>query len=202
MRHINDAGLALIERNEGLRVAAYRDIAGIWTIGYGHTGSDVHAGLVITAERATELLRQDVGHAEAAVDAATHDVPTTDNQFSAMVSLAFNIGVAAFRKSSVLRIHRAGNYATAADAFLLWDKAHVNGTLVTVHGLLRRRGEERALYLQAAPAQPTKPVPRLVPRMAPPEPIPVPPPVIPPVPVPVPPPLSWWQRVIQQVLGR
>jgi len=55
MRHINDAGLALIERNEGLRVAAYRDIAGIWTIGYGHTGSDVHAGLVITAERANSI---------------------------------------------------------------------------------------------------------------------------------------------------
>jgi lysozyme len=64
-----------------------------------------------------------------------------------MVSLAFNIGAAGYRSSTVLRRHRAGAYRAAADAFLLWDKAHVDGQLVTVAGLLNRRKAEMALYL-------------------------------------------------------
>jgi lysozyme len=68
------------------------------------------------------------------------------NQFDAMVSLAFNIGSRAFRSSTVLRQHRAGNYLAAA-AFLLWDKDHQDGQLVVVPGLLRRRQIERAYYL-------------------------------------------------------
>ena len=125
MRHINDAGLELVQRNEGLRLAAYKDVGGLLTIGFGQTGRDIHAGLTITAERATELLRQDLAHAEIAVDAATHDVPTSDDQFSAMTSLCFNIGAGAFRASSVLRFHRAKDYPSAGNAFLFWSKAHV-----------------------------------------------------------------------------
>lgn len=145
MRHINDAGLSLIKECEGLVLHSYLDIAGIWTIGYGHTPA--HQGQVITQETADALLKQDVGTAEVAVDAKTHDVATTDNQFSAMVSLAFNIGVGAFGQSTVLRLHREGDHAGAADAFLMWDKVHEDGQLVVSKGLLRRRQQERALYL-------------------------------------------------------
>jgi lysozyme len=143
-RAISAAGLELVERNEGLRLSAYRDVAGIWTIGYGHTPA--HPGQSITEEQAIDLLRRDIGHAEAAVEACTRDVPTTDEQFSAMVSLTFNIGAGAFGRSTVLKRHLAGDYKGAGDAFLMWSKSHVNGQLVMVPGLLRRRNEERKLY--------------------------------------------------------
>lgn len=144
-RTINDAGLEIVKRNEGLKLAAYRDIAGIWTIGYGHTPA--RPGQVISTGDATALLRADLAHAEAAVDGATHDVATSDNEFSAFVSFTFNVGAGAFRSSTALRQHRAGDKKAAADALLSWSKAHVNGLLVIVPGLLRRRSEERALYL-------------------------------------------------------
>jgi lysozyme len=70
-----------------------------------------------------------------------------------MVSLAFNIGSRAFRSSTVLRQHRAGNYAAAADAFLMWDKDHQDGQLVVVPGLLGRRRMERAYYLNLPESQ-------------------------------------------------
>ena len=144
MRDINAAGLDLVKRNEGLRLNAYKDVAGIWTIGYGHTPSG--KGRRVSEAEAERLLKADLASAEQAVDAATHDVNTNDNQFSAMVSLAFNIGNAAFRGSSVLREHRAGHYGIAA-AFLMWDKSHVNGELVVVPGLHRRRARDGLLEL-------------------------------------------------------
>lgn len=167
MRHVNDAALKLIQRDEGLRLDAYRDVAGVWTIGYGHTPA--YPGQRITEAEAVELLRDDLAHAEAAVQAATHDVPTTDGQFSAMVSLAFNIGTGAFRQSTVLRKHRDRDYVGAAAAFLFWDKAHVGGRLVIMPGLERRRREERALYLSDC----LKPQPALHPVAAEPAPKPV-----------------------------
>ncbi|HEY3620417.1 MAG TPA: lysozyme [Candidatus Sulfotelmatobacter sp.] len=145
-RQINSVGLNLIASSEGLRLNAYRDVAGIWTIGYGHIGG-VGPGMAITEDQALAFLREDLGQAEAAVDAAASSVATDDNQFAAMVSLCFNIGSGNFRTSSVLRLHRAGNPAAAADAFIMWDKAHVNGELKEVDGLKRRRERERELYL-------------------------------------------------------
>jgi Phage-related lysozyme (muraminidase) len=163
MRTINPAGLEVIKRNEGLVLTAYRDVAGIWTIGYGHTPAS--PGQSIDEAEAGRLLVNDLNFASAIVTDATGEVHTTDNQFSAMVSLAFNIGIGGFRQSSVVRHHQAGDYQAAADAFLLWNKAHIDGVLVVVPGLARRRGEERALYLMDA----TPPVP---------VPVPVPGPVI------------------------
>jgi lysozyme len=103
--------------------------------------------MTITEDQAMAFLRDDLGHAEAAVDAATSAVATDDNQFAAMVSLCFNIGWGNFRTSSVLRLHLGGDPGAAADAFLLWDKAHINGELQEVQGLLNRRQRERDLYL-------------------------------------------------------
>jgi lysozyme len=145
-RQINDGGLKLIASSEGLRLNAYRDVAGIWTIGYGHIRG-VGPGMTITQDQAMTFLREDLGQAEAAVNAAASSVETDDNQFAAMVSLCFNIGPGNFRTSSVLRQHLAGNPTAAADAFLMWDKAHVDGELQVVQGLLRRRQRERELYL-------------------------------------------------------
>lgn len=146
MRLINTAGLALIKTDEGLELTAYQDQRGIWTIGYGHTPA--WKGETIALAQADHLLAQDCGWAAVAVDAVTHDVPTSDNQFSAMASLCFNIGAAAFRSSSIVRLHRLKQYAGAADAFLLWNKLHIDGKLVASPGLTRRRQEERALYLK------------------------------------------------------
>jgi lysozyme len=91
-------------------------------------------------------LQQDLADAEASVDHTTSFILTTNNQFAAMVSLCFNIGSGNFKTSSVLRLHRERDYTSAADAFLLWDKAHVNGQLKEVSGLFRRRQTEKALY--------------------------------------------------------
>lgn len=144
-RKINNSGIDLIEHWEGCKLQAYQDVAGIWTIGYGHI-KNVTSGMTITQAQADQMLRDDLASAESAVDAATADVPTTDNQFSAMVALCFNIGAGNFRTSSVLREHRAQNYAAAAAAFGMWNKSHVGGDLQVVPGLTNRRAAEAALY--------------------------------------------------------
>ena len=143
-RRINEAGLALIKRFEGLKLDAYRDVAGIWTIGYGHIRG-VEPGMHISEAEAEQALRDDLYSAERTVaDAAG---PAGDNQFAAMVSLCFNIGSANFRGSTVLRQHRAGDHAAAAEAFLLWNKARIQGVLQPVQGLTNRRRAECQLYL-------------------------------------------------------
>ncbi len=167
-RTINAAGLDLIKRNEGLRLEAYQDVAGVWTIGYGHTPAS--PGQAIDNAEAERLLLNDLNFAAAIVGDATGTIHTTDNQFSAMLSLAFNIGITGFRTSSVVRYHQAGDYQTAADSFLLWDKAHVDGQLVVVPGLARRRGEERALYLLDAVVPIPEPIPPPAPSPVPPSP--------------------------------
>jgi lysozyme len=145
MRQINAAGLAIIKTGESLQLNAYLDPAGIPTIGWGHTPATM--GTTITEEQADALLAADVSSACEGVNGVTSDVSTTDNQFSAMVSLTFNIGIGAFRGSTVLRLHRAGKYQGAADAFLFWNKSHVDGVLVALAGLTKRREQEMDLYL-------------------------------------------------------
>lgn len=146
MRRINDAGLAKLKGFEGLELHAYKDGGGVWTIGYGHTGKDVHEGMAITPGEAERLLMADLCFFEAGVDALTRGVPTSDGEFAAMVCLAFNIGLERFRGSTVLKRHLLGNRAGAANAFLLWK--YING--VPSAGLLKRREAERALYLSGS----------------------------------------------------
>lgn len=151
---INDAGLAIIKVGEGLYLTAIQDPGGVWTIGWGHT-LGVVAGQHITQAQAEALLAQDLANFERGVGAVANS--PSSNQFSAMVSLAFNIGMAAFKRSTALREHNAGNFSGAADAFLLWDKAHVDGQLVVLPGLDKRRAAERELYLTADSAKPPPP---------------------------------------------
>ncbi len=140
----------MIERDEGDRLTSYPDPATggePWTIGYGHTGPDVTPGLTITQAQAEMFLASDLLRFQDGVKEHVASAPgTSDNQFSAMVSLSYNIGLGNFAKSSVLRFHNAGQTQQAADAFLLWDKAA--GQVMA--GLVRRRRQEREAYLGLA----------------------------------------------------
>jgi lysozyme len=144
---INSAGLSLIKQFEGCKLTAYADPVGILTIGVGHTGPDVKPGMVITQERAENLLSEDLAHFEREVFKRLK-VATNRNQFSAMVAFCFNIGAGNFARCSVLRQHNASNPAKAAEAYLLWNKATgADGVKRELKGLTRRRAAEAALYL-------------------------------------------------------
>lgn len=140
----NAAGLDLIKRNEGCELTAYYCPAGKLTIGYGDTGPHVTRGLTITKEQAEKLLADRLKREfEAGVIKLIGDAPTTENQFSALVCLAYNIGLGGLGRSTVLRLHRNGNYRDAAKAFAMWNQG--GGRVLA--GLVRRRKEEAALYL-------------------------------------------------------
>lgn len=135
---------ALMHYFEGCKLTAYRCPAGVWTIGYGDTGPHVTPGLKWTQEQAEEaFVKRLAREFEPGVRKAIDDAPsTTAAQFGAMVCLAYNIGVAAFAKSSVCRFHNAGNHEAAAKSFLAWNKA--GGRVLP--GLTTRRKAESALY--------------------------------------------------------
>lgn len=149
-RRINKAGLQLIKDSEGLQLTAYKCPAGVWTIGYGHTGPDVRPGLTITPREATELLQADLLKFERAVSALV-TITINDNQFSALVSFAYNVGEGALARSTLLRHLNAGRIAMAAQEFLRWTKA--GG--VELPGLVRRRRAERDLFSTPPPTRMT-----------------------------------------------
>lgn len=148
------AGIAIIKEFEGFRGQAYLCPAGVWTIGYGHTSAAgapaVVKGQMINRQRAEDILRADVDKFENAIEALIAKAKVNvvyPHEFDAMVSLAFNIGVGAFSKSTVLKRYLRGDKAGAADAFLAWNKATVNGVKKVLPGLNRRRQAERSLFL-------------------------------------------------------
>jgi GH24 family phage-related lysozyme (muramidase) len=151
---VSQTGIDLIKYFEGLRLEAYKDIAGIWTIGYGHTGPDVSAGMTISEDEAEALLRKDLTRFEQGVLSAVK-VPLGQNQFDALVSLSYNIGVNAFRGSTAKRLLNKGNFIQAADAITWWNKATINGIRQKVPGLVRRRAAEAALFLTDLPTEAT-----------------------------------------------
>lgn len=137
----NQAGIDLIKKFEGLRLTAYQDAVGIWTIGYGSTGR-VKKGMRITETEADALLRADLGEAEAAV-ARWVKVPVTPNQHAALVSFAFNLGGGNLGKSTLLRKLNRKDYLGAANEFGKW----VNAGGKRLAGLVRRREAEKRLFL-------------------------------------------------------
>jgi len=147
--NINPAAKKLIKDFEGLRLKAYRCSAGVLTIGWGHTSAagepTVKPGLTISKAEAERIFDRDIENFAKNV-AALIKGEVNDNQFGACVSLAFNIGVGAFSKSSVLRFINKGNRDDAADAFMLWNKITKNGKRVVASGLTRRRAAEAALF--------------------------------------------------------
>lgn len=139
------AAVALIAESEGLRLTAYRCVAGVPTIGWGET-SGVHMGDTCTKEQADRWLCEDLTDRVKAVRAIC-TVQPSPNELGALVSLAYNIGRAGLAGSTVLKQHNAGNRDAAARAFGLWNKAKVNGVLTVLPGLEARRAKEKALYL-------------------------------------------------------
>jgi lysozyme len=139
-------GLAITEQFEGCRLVAYQDQVGVWTIGYGHTGSGVASGLTITQDQADALLLSDIAAAVTFVNQVV-TVPLQQNHFDALVDFAFNLGRAALGGSTLLKLLNAGNFSGAAAQFPVWD--HAGGQVVA--GLLRRRQAEQAMF-QGQPA--------------------------------------------------
>lgn len=142
---INDAGLKIIKDSEGLRLKAYLCPAGVYTIGYGHT-KNVKYGDVITATTAETLLKQDVEKYEKLVDAinAKGNYNFNENEFSALVSFAFNIGnVNGVTANATRTKEQIGN------AMLLYCCATVNGKKKKLSGLETRRKKEYALFKTA-----------------------------------------------------
>jgi lysozyme len=145
--------MPIIKQFEGFRAAPYKDSAGIATIGYGTIlypdGKAVTMNdPAVTDEQATGFLSHQMSIKSAAI-APLLTRPATLHQAAAMLSLTYNIGTGAFQGSTVLRKFNAGDIPGAADAFLMWDKATVNGQRVVVAGLHNRRVQERTIFLTA-----------------------------------------------------
>ena len=145
---INDLGLQLIKTFEGFRSAPYTDMVGHVTIGYGTTfyadGSPVTMDDSPIDEPTASALMQTKLNTEFCPGVTKLiTVTVTDNQFSAMICLAYNIGLGNFTQSTVLRCNNARNWQDAAQSFLLWNKA--GGEVMP--GLTRRRQAESTLYL-------------------------------------------------------
>jgi len=136
-------GFELTKQFEGCSLKAYRDIVGVLTIGYGHTGPDVHEGQEITQEQADHLLEVDLSGAILTVDLLVK-VPISQNQFDALVDLTYNIGSGAFRGSTLLKLLNADHYLQAAYEFVKWDMADGKH----IPGLLKRRAAEQALFMK------------------------------------------------------
>lgn len=145
---VNEQGLEIIKHFEGLRLTAYKCPANVWTIGYGTTaaagvGIEPKAGMTITKDEAAMYLEKTVASFSKGVEKLLKQTPTS-NQFSAFVSLAYNIGLTAFSKSSALRNFNEGNILKAADSILLFNKAAGK----KLPGLVIRREAERDLFLK------------------------------------------------------
>ena len=135
---IGQAGIDLIKQHEGCRLTAYRCPAGVWTIGYGHTGSDVKEGLTITPVKAEKLLKSDLAKFEKHVQNFDSKYHWNQNEFDALVSFAFNVG-----SINQLTANKTRTKAQIAQAMLLYNKA--NGKVLP--GLTKRRQAERQLFL-------------------------------------------------------
>lgn len=145
--HISEKGLALIKRYEGLQLKAYQCHASKWTIGYGHT-HNIKMGDVITQEQAEAFLREDIAPVTALLNTQIK-VPLTQNQYDAICSLVFNIGMTAFTTSTLLKKLNGEDYLGAASEFMKWSKATVNGKKIPLPGLIKRRQAEEALFKSA-----------------------------------------------------
>ena len=144
---ISEKGLTMIESFEGCLLKASNKLDGVWTIGYGQTGryygKRVRRGMTTTKAEAHAWLRDhSIKTYEDAVTQAVK-VPLNQNQFDALVSFTYNVGVGALKQSTALRKLNAGDYAGAADALTMWTKCRRK----VLAGLVRRRKEERALFL-------------------------------------------------------
>lgn len=132
-----------VKKWEGCRLTAYRDVAGVWTCGYGATGADVVEGATWTEAQATARLERDLGRARDAVNRLVK-VNLSASEQAALMSLVFNIGEGAFEKSTLLWKLNSNDRLGAASEFIRWH--HAGGK--PSRGLMRRRLDEAALFLK------------------------------------------------------
>ncbi|MDE1155864.1 MAG: lysozyme [Acidobacteriaceae bacterium] len=135
------AGLTLTKDFEGLRLEAYKDAAGVWTIGYGHTGDEVRQGQRITPQQAEALLQTDLQAAVFCVQRVV-TAPLTQGQFDALVDFCFNAGQGALERSTLLAKVNRLEFEEAATEFARWDKSGGK----RCPGLSRRRAAEATLF--------------------------------------------------------
>lgn len=142
--NISQNGIDLIKRFEGCRLKAYRCPAGVLTIGYGHTGSDVSNGMEISQEKAENMLKMDlVVHCNNVTKLVK--VPLNQNQFDALVSFEYNVGYGALSTSTLLRLLNQGKYTEASKQFERW--VYAGGK--PLEGLKRRRKAEKELFIRS-----------------------------------------------------
>lgn len=145
-------GIYLMHKYEACSLTAYPDPAtggAPWTIGWGHTGPEVHKGLVITQAQADKMFADRLrDEFEPGVKNALDGHHVTQREFDALVCFAYNVGVANMRQSTLMRMIHDGNKKGAALQFLRWDKAAGKRML----GLYRRRYSERLLFLGSSAA--------------------------------------------------
>lgn len=155
---LSESGREILVREEGKRLAAYRDHVGNWTIGAGQTtirGRPVQAGDKLTEAEYEQLLGERIAEFEGALNAYVK-VPLTQSQFDALFSWTWNVGIGAMRDSTLLEKLNAGDYAAAADQLLAWDRVTVDGVRRSDPFLAARRQRERARFL--ASEQPPAPI--------------------------------------------
>ena len=141
--NISKNGVDLIKQFEGLKLNAYKCPAGIWTIGWGHTGKDVFKGLKINEKEAQIFLLNDLKIHSNYIEKLTK-VPLNQNQFDALVSFEYNIGYSAFKNSTLLKLLNQKKYNLAADEFDKWIYANKK----KLNGLINRRKKEKELFLK------------------------------------------------------
>lgn len=140
---ISDAGVDLIKSFEGLKLEAYKCPAGIWTIGYGHTGAGVTSGLSIDEQEAESLLYDDLVKFEDGVNKLTCELDITQGMFDALVCFAYNVGLDALARSTLLKLLKQNKVLEASEQFKVWNKAGGK----ELAGLTRRRNAEAELFL-------------------------------------------------------
>ena len=139
-KQTSKSGIESIKRHEGFRATAYRCPAGVWTIGYGHTAT-ARPGMIISELQGLKLLEEDLEKFERAVNELVK-VKINQNQFDALVSFTYNVGVTAFRNSTLLKVLNQGNYEQVKHEFARW----VNAGGRRLPGLVKRRKDEARLF--------------------------------------------------------
>lgn len=151
MNKLTKAGFELIKYYEGLRLNAYQDTGGVWTIGYGHTAARgapyPKAGMRITKQEAESIFLNDLKYFENWVKKLVN-VPLNDSQYSALVSFCYNLGPGNLKSSTLLRKLNAKDYNGASNEFSKW----VYDDGIKLNGLVKRRASEKNLFLSKSPS--------------------------------------------------
>ena len=162
-RQISRGAIVLIKRFEGFRAQAAMLDDGRWTLGYGHTRT-ARSGAKVSEADAEALLAWDLIAITDAINEWTH-APLNQNQFDALASFVFNIGLENFRRSTTLRRLNEGRMLEAAAAMELWRRADFEGERIVIDALVRRRASEKLLFLKPDFAWPVAPSPVLAPKI-------------------------------------